>query len=227
MSVRTYNCKNEEVPVIGRYLLYIFKRDFADFAAYIPVIFTNEYIIDFEQKINDVNNLVNPQAETVELKNTTTHMYSVMDSLIGPADIVSLYIKFSKGAIPISARDFGLTPLKHKIRSRDAEGVLKNLRIVVDNLEKYGAQLAEQKLDENIIRRFTDALPAIETDNQHQFEIVSKRKTIVENNINIINNLYGIIVEICKIGKMMYKGENDLKVRDYTFAELRKNVRNK
>jgi hypothetical protein len=225
MVLRIYNCKNEEVPVIGRFLVYPLRRDIKEFSAFLPKIFTNDYIVVFEQKIEDVNNLINPQAETVELKDATNHMYLVMDGLIVPIDMVSGYIKFTKGAIPISVRDFGLTALKQKIRSRDSEGVLKNLRIVNNNLEKYRSQLVGQGFDENIITRFTEALPAIEADNQRQFEIVNRRKEIVENNIGTINDLYKTIIEICNVGKVLYKGKNDLKVKDYTFAELKKNVR--
>jgi hypothetical protein len=225
MTARIYNCKSEEVPVIGRYVLFVLKRDWADFAAYLPKLFADGYVTGFEQKIVDVNNLLNPQSETVERKNTTSHLYSVMDGLIEPADKVAGYIRFTKGAIPVSAKDFGLTALKHKVRSKDSEGVLKNLRTVIANIELYRTQLIEQGCDEKTITHFSDALTAIETDNQRQFEIVSKRKTIVENNVNLINDLYKTIIEICDVGKTIYKGKNELKVRDYTFTELKKAVR--
>jgi hypothetical protein len=225
MATRIYNCKDEEMPVIGSFLLFLLKRDLADFVAFLPRIFTNEYIAGFEQKIADISNLLNPQMETVELKDTTNRLYSLMGSLIEPVDNIAVYLKFTKGAIPVSAKDFGLTSLKQKLRSKDAEGVLKNLRTVVANLELYRTQLREQGFDENIISRFIDAIPSIDTDNKRQFEIISKRKTIVENNVSLINDLYKIISEICNVGKAIYKGKNDMKVKDYTFSKLRKSVR--
>jgi translation elongation factor EF-1beta len=225
MTARIYNCKSEEVPVIGRYVSFSLKRDLADFAAYLPKLFTEEYVAGFEQKIDDVNNLLNPQSETVELKNTTNRLYSFMDSLVDPVDKVKGYIKFTKGAIPVSVKDFGLTALKRKVHSKDAEGVLKNLRTVIANIELYRSQLIEQGCDEKTIAQFSNALTEIEADNQRQFEIVSKRKTIVKNNVNLINDLYKTIMEICDVGKAIYKGKNELKVKDYTFTELRKSVR--
>jgi hypothetical protein len=227
MIARIYKCKDEEVPVIGNFLLFSLKRDFADFVAFLPKIFTNDYIPGFERKIADVNSLLNPQAETVELKNTTNRLYSLMDSLIEPADNITGYINLTKGAVPVSAKDFGLTSLKQKLRSRDAEGVLKNLRTVIANFELYRFQLREQGFDEStVIVRFTDAIPAIEADNQRQFEIISKRKTIVEKNTSLINDLYKTIIEVCNVGKTIYKGKSDLKVKEYTFKKLKKNVRN-
>ncbi|MDR0605458.1 MAG: hypothetical protein LBG80_14255, partial [Bacteroidales bacterium] len=121
---------------------------------------------------------------------------------------------------------FGLTALKQKLRSRDSEGVLKNLRTVTTNLETYRSQLSEQGFDQSLITRFTDALTFIDADNQHQFEIVNRRKTIVANNIELVNDLYKTIIEICDVGKAIYKSKDALKVKDYTFSELKKNVRN-
>jgi hypothetical protein len=220
-----YNVKDEELPFIAKFLLFNLKRDFADFAEYLPKIFTVEYVNEFEQKIIVTDNLINPQSETVELKNTTAHLYSVMDNLIAPIDRVKGYIQFTKGAIPITVKDFGLVALKQKIHARDAEGALKNLKTVTTNLQKYKAQLMEQGLTEDIIECFNAAVEPIETDNQKQFEIMNERKVIVRDNKNLINDLYKVIIEICNVGKAIYKGKDTLKVQDYTFNELKKKVR--
>jgi hypothetical protein len=225
MKERTYPCKSEEIPVIGNYLLSNFKNDFPEFKGYLPKIFTDEYIPEFERKIVTVNNLFNPQTETVALKSATNQLYTTMDSLIEPANKVSGYLAFTKGAIPISAKDFGLTPLKQKIHSRDAEGVLKYLRMVIDNLQRYHGQLIEQGLTDDIIEQFNSALIPIETENQKQFEIVNNRKKIVDNNVHLINDLYQTIMEICNVGKVLYKGKDELKTKSYTFNELKKKVR--
>jgi hypothetical protein len=220
-----YNCKSEEVPVMGGYVVFGLKRDFRDFSRFLPRIFTPDYVPNFEQKIADVNNLLNPHDETVELKETTGRMYSTMDGLIEPINKIVGYIKFTNGAIPISAKDFGLTTLKQKLHSKDAEGALKNLRTVIANIEKYRVQLTEQGLADDVVDRFKNALSVIEINNQLQFEIIAKRKSIVEKNVSLINDLYKIIIEVCKIGKAIYKGNDDLKAKDYTFSELKKKVR--
>jgi hypothetical protein len=225
MATRIFDCKSEEVPVIGGFILFPLKRDINDFSAFLPKVFSNDYVVNLERKIDEVNNLLNPQSETVELKNTTNRLHLTMDGLIEPIDQVAGYIKFTKGAVPISVKDFGLTALKQRIHSKDAEGVLKNLHTVTENIEKYRPQLVEQGLNDNTVARFTQALAAIEADNQRQFEIITKRKTIVENNVAIINDLYKTIIEVCNVGKAIYKGKDELKVKNYTFRELKKKVR--
>jgi hypothetical protein len=226
MIARSYNCKDEEIPVIGGYLLFVVRRDMPELVAYLPGLFTNEYVAGMEKKITDVSNLLNPKNETVELKTVTTSLYGWMDGLVEPLNKVKVYLDFAKGAIPVSVKDFGITALKRSIHSKDSEGVIKNLRSVSENLERYRAQLMERGFDGNIVVHFENSLRAIEAENQRQFEIVSNRKAIVESNVGLINDLYANIIEICNIGKMMYKGKNELKVKEYTFNQLRKSVRN-
>jgi hypothetical protein len=205
--------------------MFLLEKDFNDFSGFLPTVFTYEYVAGVRQKIDEVNNLLNPNSETIVLKDTTNRMYLAMDGLIEPAGKVTAYIKYTKGAVPVSVKDFGLTALKQKIYARDAEGVLKNLRTVIANLEKFRPQLSELGLDDDTFAVFNNALTNIETDNQRQFEIVNKRKTIVENNVTMINDLYKTIIDVCNIGKAIYKGKNDSKVKDYTFKELKKKVR--
>jgi hypothetical protein len=225
MSNQVFRGKGVEIAVIATYLVISLQRVWSEFQKSFPLIITDLYLPDLDKKTQEVNNLVSPQMETVELKNTTNKLYSSMDSLKEPADRVSGYLKVTKGAIPISAKDFGLTPLLQKIRSRDAEGVLQYLRNVINNLKQYHQPLIEQGLTEDVINSFAQALNLIEENNRKQYEIITKRKAIVSDNINIINDLYKTITDICQVGKLLYKGKDPVKVQEYTYSELLKKVR--
>jgi hypothetical protein len=225
MSEHDFHGKGEEIPVIAGIIYSSLSRDWVDFQTSFPKIFTNNYLSELEEAIKKANSLLNPHVETVEMKNTTNQLYASMDSLKEASERVSGYLKFTKGVIPISPKDFGLTPLLQKIRSRDAEGVLKNLRNVIDNLQRYHQPLTEQGLTEDIINIFTQALAPIEENNRKQVEILSKRKIIVAENKNTVYDLYKTVMEICQIGKMLYKGKDALKTQDYTYSQLLKKVR--
>jgi hypothetical protein len=225
MTTRNSRGTGTELMVIAGYIIASLRRDKADFQKAFPKIYTDGFFVEFEQKAQETTLLINPQTETVELKNTTHKLYTAIDSLKEPAKIVSGYLKFTRGAIPISPKDFGLTPLLNKIRTKDAEGVLKNLRDVVENLKRYHLQFTEQGLTEDVINAFSQASVLIEENNQKQYEIMSRRKAIVADNIEVINELYKIIMEICQVGKMLYARKNAVKVQEYTFSELLKKVR--
>lgn len=223
-QIRNYSCKDEELIVICNYLTISFRRDMADFTAYSPK-FNAQYLSEFQQKINDTNNIVFSDDATKELKIVTARLYGTMDRLSDSLNFLRGYISMAKGVIPFSAADFGITVLKRKIKSRDAEGVLKNLQMLNGNIEKYSAQLAEQGLTPQMIQKFKDYLAEIENDNQKQYEIISNRRISVENNTNMFNDIYRQLMEICEIGKIIYKKTQSAKLQDYTFTDLVKRVR--
>jgi hypothetical protein len=65
-TTRSYNCKDEELPVVCRYALSCVRRDLSDFTAFSPV-FNEDYLNGFQTKINLVDELVSPKIETDEL----------------------------------------------------------------------------------------------------------------------------------------------------------------
>ncbi|MDR3267306.1 MAG: hypothetical protein LBT24_07035 [Tannerella sp.] len=224
MSTRIYNCKNEELPVIGGYIAFSLNRDLADFAAFSPK-FNEDFVLTFRQKIQSTTELLSPKVETAELKVTTLRLYKVINGLTGQINGLSVYIKMAKTAIPITITDFGITALRKKINLKDAEGIEQTLRIVIDNTQKYLNVLTEQGLTDSFVTNLTNALTSISNDNQKQYEIISNRKGLVQNNVVILNDLYTGIVDICEVGKVLYKGKNSSKLQDYTFHDLLKKVR--
>jgi len=118
-----------------------------------------------------------------------------------------------------------LTALRKSIDKNDVEGVIANLHIVLVNLQTYKASLAEQGLTDELIDSLTAASQSMANDKQQQIEITSNRKSIVQNNVSLLNELYDQIGEILSVGKILYKGKDAAKLSDYTFTELLKKVR--
>jgi len=221
---RNYNCKDEELPVICRFAAFSLKRDIADFTAFSPK-FTAAYAAGFESKIAAVSEVVEPKSETLELKTITGRLYGTLDGLIDPINRLSGYIALAKKNLTISSADFGITQLRKGINTRDAEGALKSLHTVNANIAKFNDILSAQGLTEGLSNAFVAASASIAADKQMQYEIVSNRKTIVQNNIALFNTLFDQLSEICTVGKVLYKTTNALKLQEYTFNELKKRVR--
>jgi hypothetical protein len=224
-QTRNYNCKDEELPVIGRYVSFSLKRDLPDFSGYSPR-FNGEYVASFDAKITAVTDLVSPKSETVERKAITGRLYASIAGLADPVNRLEGYIKLAKDSIPISIADFGITLLRRKMNIRDTEGTLQNLRIVEANILKYREQLLTEGLTDDLTVRFEQASASIAADNQKQYEIQSARKELVQNNLHVLNDFFRQLTEICDIGKILYKKTAPEKVQEYTFLYLRKQVRN-
>jgi hypothetical protein len=222
--IRNYKCKDEELSVLCRNALSCLKRDLADFSAFSPV-FSVDYVNGFEAKINLVDELVLPKTETEELKKITKHLYRTMDDLLDPVTKIRGYLLLAKNSVEMSAKDFGLTVLSRKIANRDAEGVRHNLLLVNAFLEKYREQLTAVGLNNAIVEQLNAAVSSITDDNRKQFDIIGKRKAIVQTNVNVLNDLYAQLMNILNIGRSLYKTTNPSKSGEYTFNALRKSVR--
>jgi hypothetical protein len=224
VSPRNFNCKNEELPVIAGFSAISLERDLADFGAYSPV-FNTAYLDAYKAKIVVVDDLVQPKSETLELKMLNERIYATLDSLISPINYVEGYLNLAGKTVPVSATDFGLTPLRKSARSRDVESVLKLLRTVEGNLKKYKTELEAKGLTEALVLKFAEAGTALASDRNKKYELVSNRMALVQNNLGLLNDLYDQLVEICKIGKILYKQTDKAKLNDYTFSFLLKQVR--
>ena len=224
LNVRNYNCKDEELPIIGNKVLFSFKRDQADFISYSPK-FENGYATGLEEKIQTVFDLVEPKSETVQLKNITGGVYTAMDGLIDPINRVVGYMELGKLTKTISVADFGFTQLRKGIKSRDGESVIKSLHSVNLNLVKFKTELTAQGLTEEVIAKFSTAASIITEGKQKQYEIVSNRKLIVQNNLGVCNDLFNQLSEIFVVGKILYKVTDAVKLQEYSFKDLIKTVR--
>ena len=224
LYIRNYKCKDEELPIICRYAKSFLLRDLLDFESFSP-LFNQGYVDEFDRKIVIVSELVSPKIEIDESKKITKRLYQTMDNLLDPIDKVRTYLNLAKDTIDLSAKDFGLTQLARKIRAKDAEGVRQNLLVVDSFLKKYREPLVIVGLKDAIIEQFEASIPLITEDNQLQFDIVSKRKIIVQNNRKLLNDLYEQLIVILKTGRSLYKNTDPAKSKEYTFNSLLKSVR--
>lgn len=221
---RNYNCKDEELPVICGFVALSLKRDLEEFTSFSPM-FTEAYVTGFEAKIDAAEELVQPKSETIELKVITERIYATLDGLISPINRVEGYLELAGKEIPISSADFGLVQLRKSARVRDVENVLKLLRTVEANINKYKEALSVKGLTDELTSRFGEAGDSLAEDKNQKYSLISNRTALVQNNLGQLNELNDQLTEICKIGKVLYKQTDKAKLKDYTFTQLRKQVR--
>ena len=223
-SNRDFNCKIEELPVVCRYGALSLERDMTAFTTYSP-IFNAAYLDGYRAKIVAVEELIAPKSETVDLKLITEHSYATLDGLISPINYLEGYISLAGKKVPITAADFGLAPLRKSCRSRDVENVLALLRIVNNNISKYKPELTAKGLTDELAGTFSEALVTLTEDGNKKYKLLSNRAALVQNNMGQLNELNAQLVEICEIGKILFKQTDKAKLKDYTFAQLMKKVR--
>lgn len=221
---RNFNCKDEELPIVAKFVAFSLKRDLADFAAFSPK-FSPGYVADFEMKITTVSDLLEPQSETLAKSLITQRYSATINGLTNPLARVSGYLKLADASLKISDAGFGLSAVRKCIDKNDVEGVISTLHVVLENINTYRAPLAAQGLTDEFIRSLNDVSQSLAADKQQQYEITSNRRSIVQNNISVFNAVWEQTSEILKIGKVLYKGTNPAKLADYTYAQLLNKVR--
>lgn len=221
---RNYNCKDEELTVVSGFVFSNLKRDLADFSAFSPK-FTADYLTSFETKKNAATELVEPESEMLAKKMITERYSSTIAGLSSSVNKVSGYLKLAFTTLKMNDADFGLSALRKTISNNDVEGFLAKLSIVLTNIATYKAILISLGLTDEFISTLSAASDSVAADRQEQYEIISRRKGIVQNNIAVLNDLYNQMNETLNIGKALYKGSDPARESDYTFTQLLKKVR--
>ncbi len=223
-STREFNCKNEELPVVCGFTALSLERDLSAFADYSPV-FNQQYLEGYKLNIAAVQELVAPNSETVALKLINEHTSVVCDALVDPINQLEGYINLAGSSVPMSVADFGLVKLRKSTRAHEVESMLPLLQTVDSNIGKYGTELAAKGLTDALRIKFMEARSVLANDKNKKYALISSRAGLVQNNMAMLNALHKQMVEICDIGKILFKQTDKAKLKDYTFAQLMKQVR--
>ncbi len=219
---RLYNCKDEELPVIGELVVSSLETDLAKFTAYSSGFDAN-YVATMKQKVVTVAQLVAPEEETVARKVITGRIYATMNNLTEPAGRLEGYITLAHDTLQVSPADFGISKLRHGIKNSDVEEVADALHLINNQIGRYKEALTQKGLTEELIVTFTGSHTSLTADKTEQYGILNNRKAVVQNNIATLNDLYQQISEVMKIGKILFKNDA-AKVQQYTFSNVLKNV---
>ena len=219
------NCKFEEIPVLGGFIVDRVEKDLADFTNASPDI-DQAFIDAVKAKQANVAALVTFGEKTGELKERTKSLYSVMDNLKPKLDL--LEIKLKRGAAqlgkPVSA--FGLPKLRANIKAKNAEGLLAGLALLLREIDNNTAALQAKGFTAAMRAEFAADLAAIGTYNKQQNEIMDQRGELTAENKAVLIDYWRDISELLSIGKLLY-ANNPVKKKEYTFASLRPRVRRK
>lgn len=220
---RSYSCKDEEVPMIGTLVLLSLKRDKADFQGFSPT-FSDVYVSGFESNIASANELIEPKSETLAKKLITDQLYAGMDDLYLTSKKLSGYLKLAYNELSISAADFGLIALSEACHAKDVEATIKSLNRVNNNINTYKTVLISKGLTDDVIAAVKASAANLTGLKSQQYNLLTNRKTTVQNNLGILNGLYAQIMEVLNIGKILYKEANPAKYKEYVFSEIKKQV---
>jgi len=105
------------------------------------------------------------------------------------------------------------------------EGTLDGLRLVNANIQKYKALLVAQGLGDELITKFSTTGETLTGLKEDQYRLLTNRMQIVQENTGLLNDLFEQLTEIFSVGKILFKTTDLVKLKEYTFSEVLKQVR--
>lgn len=221
--IRYYNCKDSELTMICSFVAGSLEINRAEFSAYSPK-FNDAYFFRFIDDTAKAMEVIPPQSEIQLRKVCTVRLYGTLDSLKDPINRLKGYLKLAYSELGISAADFGLPHLRKCVSSRETEGAIQDLHLVIENIENFKAPLILVGLTEALIALFISAHKSLIEDKRKQSEMLSDCRILTQSNLLLHNTLYRQLTEILLVGKILYKATDPATTSQYTFTDLKKHV---
>lgn len=210
------NLNYEEYPAIGDALIASFNRDQGELAGHYKMM-DSDFLTGFQNAIDSVRGAASVLAKTEELKSVTKQLYGLADEVNQKLLFLIDYVKDA------GLESASISGIRTKLKTRNIEGAVYDLREVLPYLESHQAALDSGNMPKDFLKYFPPVLPQLETWNAEQIGIISNRKSLVEANKVLFETAYSYISKVSNNGKKVFK--NTVKKDDYTISKLIAKVR--
>jgi len=217
------NCKTEEIPFIGQFVLDNVQRDLSDFTSAAPDI-DQDYLDKQAAKQAIINALVTRAEKTGELKVATQSLYDRMDSLKPKLDLFEIKLKRAAEQIAKPVAEFGLPKLRANIKKRNAEATFASLAVLLREIDSNTPALEAKGFTAAMRQEIVDDRTFIDSHNRLQNTLMNQRSELSADNNALLLDYWRDIAELIGIGKLIYKNDT-VKAKEYTFTNLCTRVR--
>jgi hypothetical protein len=220
MKAKKIPCKTENIPMIGEFIVSNAEKDIKDFNNYSSV-FTVNYFVMIKTKIEICKELTRSSTVARELKITTLQLYNEIKNLRAKLNALERYLKLRAGKSNIALNDIGLKNVKRDITRHNIEGLLLNMKT---SLIAVKQNLPALKLKQTLIDEIETQLQKISSLNLKQNTLAVKCNKFIIENIDKFYDLWNSLKSILVAARAIYHDVDEVKLKDYTIAQLKKKV---
>ena len=223
MEEKKFNCKMEDVPVITGFVLMSLENDLESFAEFSP-IFDSQFITSIKAKQTECYELTKT-SEVLKLQKVVTNKITEKSGLLRVSlNQLEGYLKLSNGGLDIHVNDFGLKSIRTAIGKGNVEGIISDARSMLANVKRNEAVLQGKGMKPEFIAGLTAMIQEIELLNTHQNVKKNERSRVSVDNIKVFNELWELLNTVLETGRALYRGVDDVKLKEYTMSNLQKRV---
>ena len=218
-------CRIEELPVLGGFILSSMQGSLADFTAFSPD-YNAAFMTTSNADLAAVEALINPKQLTKELKVITKRIYSNQTLLRSKLDYLEGYINRATG-LTLDKKDFGISEARKKNNIGDIEGLIGALSFLIGNVNIAAnlTALAAKGFTPTQNTALTTLRDALKADNLAQNNKINDRNNKVIVNYGRLNAFWDRIIDVTDAGKRIYKVTAPNRLDDFTMTKLKARIR--
>ncbi len=223
MDKKKFNCKMEDIPVITGFVLASMERDKEDFVAYSPR-FVDPFMTNMRAKQAECYEIVK---STDVLKHQKAVKVQIDDSLVKlriNLNQIEGYLKLSEDKLDIKLYDFGLKIIRTAIGKGDVEKIIAVGRTLISNVKRNEPELQTNGLKPEAIVVLENLINEIDNLNEKHNSKKDERSRAADGSNAVLNNLWDALNSIIDAGRAMYRGVDNIKLKEYTITHLLKRV---
>lgn len=225
MIKKKFNCKMEDLPVIAGFVVTSFENDKADFITY-SSLFADPFISNFKaQRINCMT-IVKASDVLKYQKAVKGQIEEELDYLRKSLNLVEGYLKMSKNILDINSKDFGIKGIRTAIGNNNLEKINSEGRSLIMHLKRNATALKEIGLTDIAIDNLEKQIDNLDKLNNAHNEKKNERSRTSDSATSVFNDLWDQMGLILDGARAMYKGSDEVKLREYMISNLVKHVHN-
>jgi len=223
MEEKKYNCKAEDVPVIAGFALKSLETDWDLFVAYSPV-FTSQFVENVKAQQADCYSLIK-STDILNLQKVATKKISdKSNDLRLTLNPLEGYLKMAAKDLDILLGDSGLAKIRTAISKGYVETLLSEGRTLITVLKRNEAALVAKGMKPELLDALASQILEIEELNTHQNGKKNERSRVAKINIKVFNELWVSINVIFSAGRAIFRGVDEVKLKEYTMSHVLKRV---
>lgn len=222
METKKFNCKIESLPVMGSFLMLSFDVDNPSFVKYSPM-FNDPFAENLKLKITACGNMISVEELVQQQKLITKSLEESIKAVRLLMNPLEGYLKIASG-LDVAISDFGIKKVRDGISSKRPEETISGLKLVTSNFLRNKTVLVtvgcDAKTDEVLNQVITELTDLNEQQNVFKNKCVRTSEEIIKE----YNQLWDMMNPVFVAGKAIFKGKDEVKLREYTFSTLKRRV---
>lgn len=223
MDKKMFNCKMVDVPVITGFLLASMERDKVDFLEYSPM-FADPFMTDVRIKQAECYEIVKSADVLKHQKMVKTQIEDCFVELRRGLNHLEGYLKLGVDKLDIKLSDFGITAIRADIAKSDVETTISDGHTLITNVKRNSTVLLAKGLKPEAIASMEVLVNKIDVLNENHNSKKDERSRAAVISFTKLNELWLIDKNIMDAGRALYRGVDNVKLREYTLSHLLKRV---